>query len=449
MFLFGGLVACRRTTHTVWVSSIKVFRFQLRTRPHVESQLRRYAGMGRRVWNMALAEQRARHQRGETYASHAEMCRWLTAWRNAPATSWLADGPVHPQQQVLLRLDDAYRRFFCAAKPGQAGGRSRCGAPKFKRHGNEPGIRFPDLKQFTLDATNGRIKLPKLGWVRLRISQPVQGVLRNVSITREGKNWFASIQVEWCETVAALGVAPTLGIDLGLAAFAALSDGSTVAPLQALAKQQLRIRRYQRSVARKNKGSANRKKAVAKLGSLYRRVAHQRSDWLQKLTTELADRHPVIALEDLRIKNMSASATGTKEAPGKNVRAKAGLNRCILDAAWGEFARQLRYKVQWRGGQVILVTPAYTSRTCRICGHEAAGNRRTQSVFSCLVCTHTENADVHAAKYILAAGHAVWLSGSKDSSVAACRGDVRRGRRASASRAAPVKQEPTEAKVLT
>ena len=413
----------------------------------VEAQLRRYAGMGRRVWNDALAEQRARHARGEKYAGHAEMCKWLTTWRNSPATAWLAEGPIHPQQQVLRRLDEAYRRFFAAAKAGLAGGRGRTGPPEFKRYGDEPGIRFPDPKQFALDHVNGRVRLPKLGWVRLRMSQPVEGVLRNVSITREGAKWFASIQVETNETVPALGVAPTLGIDLGLAAFAATSDGALVAPLKALARQQVRLARYQRAVSRKRKGSANRKKAVQRLGALHRRIAHQRGDWLHKLTTDLADQHPVIALEDLRIKNMSASAKGTAKAPGKNVRAKAGLNRGILDAAWGEFARQLTYKVEWRGGQVILVNPAYTSRTCRICGHESSENRKTQSVFACVACGHTENADVHAANNILAAGHAVWAN-ELAQRPAACGGEVSRGRRASAGRAAPSKQEPTEAKVL-
>lgn len=378
------------------------------------------------------------------------MCKWLTAWRNAPATAWLAEGPTHPQQQVLRRLDEAYRRFFAAAKAGLAGGRGRTGAPEFKKRGDKPGIRFPDPKQFSMDAANGRIKLPKLGWVRLRMSQPVDGVLRNVSITREGSKWFASIQVETSQTVPALGLAPTLGIDLGLAAFVATSDGALVAPLLALAKQQQRLKRYQRSVARKSKGSANRKKAVVRLGNLHRRIAHQRNDWLHKLTTGLADQHPVIALEDLRISNMSASAKGTAEAPGKNVRAKAGLNRGILDAAWGEFTRQLTYKLQWRGGQVILVNPAYTSRTCRICGHESAENRKTQSVFSCVACGHTENADVHAAKNILAVGHTVWAMEQARLALApaACGGEVSRASVARPKRAAPVKQEPAEAKVL-
>ena len=422
------------------MASIKAFRFQLRTRPAVEAQLRRFAGGCRWVWNQALAEQRARHARGEKYAGHAQMCKWLTAWRNDPATAWLAQGPIHPQQQVLRRLDEAYQRFF--AKTG--------GFPSFKRRGAEPGIRFPDPKQFALDAANSRIKLPKLGWVRLRMSQPVAGELRNVSLTCEAGKWFAALQVEAAETLPALGVAPTLGIDLGLASFAATSDGALVAPLKALAQQQRRLKHHQRSLSRKKKGSANRRKAVARLARLHQRIARQRSDWLHKLTTDLANRHPVVALEDLRIQNMSASAAGTADAPGKNVRAKAGLNRGILDAAWGEFRRQLSYKVQWRGGQVILVNPAYTSRTCRICGHESKDNRKTQSVFACVGCGHSEHADIHAAKNILAAGHAVWAQ-EQAPRPAACGGDVSRGRRVGqprTARATPSKQEPTEAKVL-
>lgn len=360
-----------------------------------------------------MAEQQARRARGEKHASYVDMAKWLTAWRNAPETAWLAECPQGPQQQVLMRLDEAYKRFF--AKAG--------GYPRFKRFGDEPGMRFPDPKQFALDGINGRLKVPKLGWLRLRQSQPVAGELRNVTLRREGAKWYVSIQVRSTETVLGLGVAPTLGIDMGLTQFATFStevrctqtDGNVpktlrghVEPLAALARQQVRMKRYQRSVARKKKGSANRKKALARLGNLHRRIAHQRADWLHKLTTDLADQHAVIAVEALRIKNMSASAHGTAEAPGRQVRQKAGLNRGILDAAWGEFARQLGYKSAWRGGQVIAVNPAFTSRTCRTCGHESAGNRKTQSLFLCVACGHSGHADTHAAKNIEAAGHAVW-----------------------------------------
>ena len=406
--------------------------------------------MLRWIWNDALAEQRARHARGENYASYVDMAKWLTARRNTPATAWLAEGPIHPQQQVLRRLDEAYKRFF----------ENRGGFPAFKRYGDDPSLRFPDPKQFALDAANGRIKLPKLGWVRLRQSQPVLGELRNITVRREGSKWFASLQVEIALTVPALGTAPTLGIDMGLAAFVATSGGALIEPLKALAKQQHRLKHAQRALSRKKKGSSNRKKAISRLGNLHRRIAHQRADWLHKLTTDLADRHAVIAIEDLKVKDMSASAAGTAAQPGKNVKVKAGMNRGILDASWGEFARQLTYKAGWRGGQVILVNPAYTSRACRICGFVSAENRKTQSVFACVAYGHKENADVHAAKNILergtilfeaeksAAGHAVWSNERTRCacSTDACGGDVRRAAPARAKRAAPMKQEPSEAK---
>jgi len=429
-------------------ATIKAFRFQLRTRPGIESKLRRFAGMGRWVWCKALAEQQARHERGEKYASYVDMGKWLTAWRNAPETAWLSEGPIHPQQQVLRRLDDAYRRFFTNAKGGKTG--RTAGFPKFKRRGEEPGIRFPDPKQFAIDAANGRIKLPKLGWIRLRMSRPVMGTLRNASLTCESGKWFVSIQVQTSTVTTARDIAPTLGIDLGLTAFAATSEGEIIAPLRALARQQRRLKFAQRAVSRKKKGSCNRRKAIAKLGAVYRKIAHQRADWLHKLTTSLADRHAVIALEDLKVKNMSASAKGSVEAQGKNARQKAGLNRGILDAAWSEFRRQLTYKTEWRGGQVIAVNPAYTSRTCRLCLHESSENRKTQPVFCCAACGHTEHADIHAAKNILAAGHAAWLvENSKElSPTVACGGVVRRPRGASRAAAAPEKQEPTDVRSL-
>jgi putative transposase len=432
---FGSVVCLSFIpTRSDAMSFIKTFRFRLRFRPACEARLRRYVGMCRWVWNSALAEQKARYARGEKYAGYVEMAHWLTSWRNAPATAWLAQGPVHTQQQVLRRLDQAYRRFF-----GKTGG-----MPSFKRHGQHPSLRFP--AQFELDAANERIKLPKLGWLRLRMSRPVEGILRNVTVTREGEKWFASIQVRQQEAIAALELAPTLGIDLGLTVFAATSDGRLIAPVRALAKRQRQLKYLQRTLARKRRGSSNRRKAVRRLANLHRRIARQRLDWLHKLTARLADQHAVIALENLSIKNMSASARKTNAPARENARAKASLNRSILDAAWGEFARQLSYKTHRRGGSVVFVNPAYSSRSCRICGHESAENRKTQSVFRCMACGHTENADLHAAQNVLAAGHAVWAK--EHASPPACGEAVRRCSTVESKCAASVKQEPTEALTL-
>jgi putative transposase len=142
-------------------------------------------------------------------------------------------------------------------------------------------------------------------------------------------------------------------------------------------------------VSRKQRGSRNRRKAVDRLGRLHARIAAQRNDWLHKLSTELADQHPVIAIEDLKVATLSASAAGTSEAPGHRVRQKAGLNRAILDQGWAEFRRQLEYKCAARGGAAVPVKPAYTSQTCSPCRDGDLGNRKAQALFASIACKHS------------------------------------------------------------
>ena len=150
----------------------------------------------------------------------------------------------------------------------------------------------------------------------------------------------------------------------------------------------------------------NWKKQKAKITRLHSRIADARLDFLHKNSTAISKNHAVVVLEDLKGSNMSASAKGTKEQPGKNVRAKAGLNKSILDQGWFEFRRQLEYKQAWRGGQVVLINPQHTSQTCSTCGHISPENRRTQSKFRCTSCGHEEHADLNAAKNIRRAGQA-------------------------------------------
>lgn len=446
-----SLVSFHETIHTVNVYSLKAFKFQLRAKPAAERSLNRWGGQLRWIWNKALAEQQRRHAAGEKFASYEDMTKWLTTWRNAPETAWLAEGPSQSQQQVLKRLEHAYKRFFKAVKTGDT---HRVKPPRFKRRGDDPGIRFPNPKALELDQMNGRIKLPKLGWVRIRQSCVVTGDLRNVSLTRKLNKWHVSIQVRVPEVLPAADLQPTLGIDLGLVNFATLSNGERVQPLKALACKQARLRRYQKSVSRKVIGSANRKKAAKKLARAHQRVANCRSDWTHKLTTELANRHVVIAIEDLKVSNMSASAKGTAAAPGRNVKQKAGLNKAILDVSWAEFRRQLEYKLTARGGRLIAVDPAYTSQTCHECGHVDKGNRTSQSTFTCVACGHTDHADVNAARNILARAraladleHAASVQTEKegpDMARIACGEDISRARPARAKHAASMKQEPAE-----
>jgi putative transposase len=143
----------------------------------------------------------------------------------------------------------------------------------------------------------------------------------------------------------------------------------------------------------------------------HKKAADGRNDFLHKTSTEICKTHAIIVIEDLQVSNMSRSAAGTIAQPGKNVRAKSGLNRSILDQGWGEFRRQLEYKQKWRGGLVIAVPPHHTSQRCAACGCVSPENRISQSQFQCIECKHTENADLNAARNILAAGRAVIACG--------------------------------------
>jgi len=154
------------------------------------------------------------------------------------------------------------------------------------------------------------------------------------------------------------------------------------------------------------KFSSNWKKEKSRIQKIHSRVTNARRDFLHKTSTAISKNHAMIAIEDLQVRNMSRSAVGNIEKPGRNVRAKSGLNKAILDQGWFEFRRQLDYKLTWNGGWLIAVPPQNTSRTCPACGHVSADNRKTQARFECVECGHEDNADVVGAINVLRAGHA-------------------------------------------
>jgi putative transposase len=188
-------------------------------------------------------------------------------------------------------------------------------------------------------------------------------------------------------------------------------------------------------MARKLKFSNNWKKAKTKVQKIHAQIANARKDFLHKITTAIRQNHALVCIEDLQVRNMSRSVKGSREQPGKRVRQKAGLNRCILDQGWAEFRRQLAYKMDWSGGLLLAVPAHHTSQTCPECSCVSAENRRTQAKFRCIACGHEGHADHIGAINILARGHRV----------AACGEDVSRAGVARARRAASQKQEPTEA----
>ena len=302
------------------MNRLQAYKFELMPDGEQRSQMARFAGSCRFVYNEAQKTQKLNYEAGGKFIRYEEMAKRLTAWRNGDATPWLKDAPVHPLQHALKDLDRAYKSFF----------EKRMSFPKFKRRGDNSSFRYPDPKQFELDQANARIKLPKLGWIRYRKSRDVVGELRNVTVSKSGDRWFCSVQTEREVEPPIHSSTTAIGVDVGIARFATMSDASFIAPVNSFRKHEARLRRYQRAMRRKVKFSQNWKKARAKVQRVHARIGNVRRDFLHKASTALCQQHALICIEDLRVKNMSASAAGTTDAPGRNVRQKSGLNKSIL-----------------------------------------------------------------------------------------------------------------------
>ncbi|MGW5156785.1 RNA-guided endonuclease InsQ/TnpB family protein [Nonomuraea wenchangensis] len=312
------------------------------------------------------------------------------------------------QQATLRRLDKAFAAFFKRVREGRTPG-----FPRFKGRGWFDTVEWPkdgdgcrwDSQPEHPAATF--VRLQGIGHVRVHQHRPVRGTVKTVSVKREGDRWYVILS---CDDVPAKPLpAPgaVAGVDMGVASLVTTSEGEHVGNPRHLAASAGKLAAAQRDLARKERGSKRRHKAVARVAALHAKVRRQRLDSAHKAALRLVRDYDVIVHEDLRITNMTRSASGTLEAPGTNVAAKSGLNRSILDAGWGVFLRVLSHKAESAGRELIAVNPANTSRTCARCGDCAKENRVTQAEFACRACGHTAHADVNAAKNILRAGLAL------------------------------------------
>ena len=238
---------------------------------------------------------------------------------------------------------------------------------------------------------------------RTRHSRYIEGKAKNITVIRKADGWYVSIQTEY-EKEVPVHQGDEVVMDMGVVWFCTLTDGTQISPCNALKKHLKKLVQLQRALSRKEKFSSNWRKAQREVAKLHQRIGNKRQDFINKVALDLSKKHAVIYREDLRIKNMTASAAGTVEEPCHNVAQKSGLNRAILDQAWGKFFQRLEWKCEQRGGQVIKVAPQYTSRICPICGYESKENRRSQASFKCMACGYRENADVVGARNIKVRG---------------------------------------------
>jgi putative transposase len=378
---------------------LQAFRFKLRPTDEQRRLLGAYAGCSRFVYNKALALQKERHDQGQKKLSYPDIARELVMWKKQDELAFLKEAPAQILQQKLMDLEKAYKNFF----------QKRAGFPKFRKKGIHDSFRFPEPKSIIINSDF--VTLPKLGRVRFWRSRPIVGTIKNATLSLKGRDWYISFQTESECQKPIHELKSIVGIDVGIAQLVTLSDGTQVAPLNPTKTYKAKLARAQKALARKKKRSQNRKKQIQKVAKIHEKISNCRKDYLHKITTNLSKNHAMIVLEDLSIKNMSRSAAGTIDKPGKYVRAKSGLNRLILDQGWGEMRRQLEYKQLWCGGDVLFINPQHTSQMCHACGHVSSENRKTQSCFVCVSCGMSMNADVNAAKNLLAAGHAVIACG--------------------------------------
>ncbi len=364
--------------------------YRLCPTPDQAATLGCWVGAVRFTFNLALEQRRDWYRPGRRF-NFASQCREVTALR--AEVDWLRDVPVHPLQQAIKDLDRAYQNWWAG----------RASAPTLRKRGMNDAMRFPDPATFSfrrLSRRLGEVKLPKLGWVRLRWDRAIPGTVKNITVARRGGIWTVAAQYEVEIADPAPSTLPVVGIDRGVTVFAALSDGALIAPLSAGKKALASLRRAQRRLARKKRGSSNRRKQVRRVARLHAKVSAARRDFLHKASIAIAKNHGAVVLEKLQVRNMVRSAAGTVEKPGRNVRQKSGLNRSILDQGWGAFRTILSYKLAQRGGRLIEVPAAYTSQTCAECGVVDAGSRSGVR-FYCTSCGHSAHADTNAAINIL------------------------------------------------
>lgn len=380
---------------------LKAFKFELMPNGAQVRKMKQFCGCSRFVFNRALAYQNDQYQKDNSFKfSYRKIADLLPEWKRE--LTWLKDCHSQVLQQSIKDLDKAFENFFA----------KRSNFPKFKCKGKKDSFRFP--QGYKLEQQNNRIYLPKIGWVRYRNSKNVSGcfALKNVTISQKCGKWYISIQIEF-ET-AKLTPKPNggeIGIDMGIVRFATLSNGEYFEPINAFKNLKGKLAKLQKQLKHKTKFSKNWQKLKAKIAKLHHKISNIRKNYLHQISSQISKNYAIVYVEDLKIENMSKSASraGNIEQHGhrKNVKQKSGLNRAILDQAWGEFRRQLDYKLLWNGGFLFAVPPQNTSRTCPNCGHMAKDNRKTQAEFKCVQCEYENNADVVGAINVLKCGQAL------------------------------------------
>ncbi|WP_344592046.1 transposase [Actinomadura vinacea] len=363
-------------------------RYRLDPTPEQEQVLLSHCAHARYVWNLAVEQHGfwSRHRGGAP--GYTAQCRQLTQAR--AAFEWLRAGSQTVQQQALRDFAQAMSNFF-------AGTHRR---PTWRKQGVHEGFRQVGLKPHQVRRLSRKwaaVLVPKCGWVRFRLSRPVPEGVRSYRVTRDRAGRWHVAFAHVPAPVPGPGNGAVVGVDRGVAVSAALSNGDLLKVPGLTPGETRRLELLARGLGRARRGSGRRARLRAALARLKARESDRRKNWVEQTSTILAREFDVIGVEDLRIGAITRSARGTIERPGRNVAAKAGLNRGILAGGWGMLVERLEHKAP---GRVHRIDPAYTSQRCSACGTTDREARESQARFRCRSCGYAGNADVNAARNI-------------------------------------------------
>ena len=328
-----------------------------------------------------------------------------------PGWEWLARLPAQAAQQLLKDYLRAWDRFH----------RGLAGPPRTKKRGRHASVDVPQASALNIARLSlhwGEVTIPLVGPVRFRWTRPLPGVsphcpgrITGARLVKGSLGWHISFRIE-VPTVVAANSGPAVGVDRGVVHTMALSNGAMLdMPRLLTPGEERRLLGLERKAARQQLArgpdtpmSGRHRRTIQQIAWLRAKQARRREDWLHRTTTQLARNHGLVVVEDLRIRNLTRSARGTIEHVGRNVKAKAGLNRSILGMAWGKAGRMLDYKCLRHGGTLVRVHPRNSSNECARCGYISPANRVNQATFRCEACRHTAHADTNAAQVVLQRG---------------------------------------------
>lgn len=390
-----------------------------------------YQSHCRLVWNLALHQREEYWNKASTHGplqykeAHGSISEYgqsaeLTVLKND--FPFLYDTPAGTLTNVLTALDQSYKLFFSNLKKKNG----LAGKPRYKRSTDSIPLKFKGnantKRGYTpvrIDGQNyARIFLDKIGSVRFRCHEEVIGKVKNCMVKKETDGWYITLAVEG-EFTRENRSHKMIGIDLGVIHTVTTSEGEHIdMPTEfQLIEERIKFLKS-RNDRRKVKFSNSWKKEVRKIAKLQQKLARAKDYFIKMTANKLTTENFLVVLEDLKVKNMTRSAKGTIEDPGRNVAAKSGLNRSILSNNWAALRNKIVQMGSKNGCEVVLVNPKHTSQTCSSCGLIHIDNRRTQEHFKCIGCGTEMNADVNAAINILRLGEPKFRSSTDDKKVA-------------------------------